>query len=70
MTEQLDARGLSCPQPVIETQKKLSQMPKGILEVLVDNVAAKENVLRMARNSGWNVDVKEKDSEYIITLSK
>ncbi|MCE5194116.1 MAG: sulfurtransferase TusA family protein [Nitrospiraceae bacterium] len=70
MTEQLDARGLSCPQPVIETKKKLSQIKKGTLEVFVDNATAKENVSRMARNSGWGVYVKENNEEYIITLSK
>jgi len=48
----IDARGLPCPQPVILTKKALEEGAAGRIEVLVDNEAARENVLRFAGFSG------------------
>jgi TusA-related sulfurtransferase len=44
MSEQIDARGLSCPQPVLLTLEKIKTMGAGQLEVLVDTEASRENV--------------------------
>ena len=66
----IDCRGLSCPQPVIETKKTLEGMSEGIIEVIVDNVAAKENVSRFAGNQGCSVAVKEKGGNFHITIKK
>ena len=35
--ERVDARGKTCPLPVIETKKVLESMTEGTVEVLVDN---------------------------------
>ena len=45
MAERIDARGLSCPQPVVLTQKAIKS---GLVEfqVVVDSEVSKENVLR------------------------
>ena len=67
----VDARGLSCPQPPMLTQQALQKMDKGTIEVLVDADTALENVSRLARNSGWNVTVKEQpEGSYRIILKK
>jgi selenium metabolism protein YedF len=68
--KQVDCRGLSCPQPVIETKKMLEGMKEGIIEVIVDNTAAKENVSRFANNQGCSVEVKEKGGNFHITIKK
>ena len=39
----IDARGLSCPEPVIRTKNALASGEKAYT-VMVDNVTAKENV--------------------------
>lgn len=65
----VDTRGRSCPEPVLMTKKALSSNPQG-LEVLVDNMTARENVTRFAKNSGYNVEVSENDSDYILHLVK
>lgn len=71
MTEKLDLRGLSCPQPIFETQKKIWTMKKGKLEILVDDATAKTNVTRTAEREGWNVEIKEiEDDEYLIIITK
>jgi TusA-related sulfurtransferase len=67
----VDARGLSCPQPPMLTQEALQKMGKGTIEVLVDSSTARENVSRLARNSGWNVTVEDQpDGSYRIILRK
>lgn len=65
----VDARGLSCPQPVLLTKQALASKDS-LYEVLVDNGTAKENVTRFARNSGYAVEVSEQDGDYVLTLSK
>jgi len=59
----LDCQGLACPQPVILTKKAIDQRP-GLLTVIVDNVAAKENVTKLATASGYGVSVEETNGLY------
>lgn len=65
----VDARGLSCPEPVIMTRKALTT-GEGSYVILVDNTASKENVTRYAEHQGYQVSVDEKDGEYTLTLTK
>ena len=65
----IDARGRSCPEPVLMTKKALQGNPEK-LEVIVDNVTARENVTRFAKSSGYKVQVSQKESDYILDLSK
>lgn len=55
----VDARGLSCPQPVLETKKAFEESDARQLRVLVDNVTSKENVRRFASNQGCEVHVQD-----------
>jgi tRNA 2-thiouridine synthesizing protein A len=67
----VDARGYSCPQPVIMTMAEINKTSKGTIAILVDTDTSKENVLRAVSNKGWNVDSIEKEMEgYKITISK
>ena len=67
--ELIDARGLSCPQPVLLTKKALDK-GGAAYEVLVDNGTAKENVTRFAQNAGYEVSVAEDGDDYRLTLTK
>lgn len=69
MSHTVDARGLSCPQPVILAKKAISagQFP---IEVLVDTVTSRENVRRMAEGAGFNVKVEAVADEFKLTISK
>ena len=66
----IDCRGLSCPQPVIETKKTLEVMKEGIIEVIVDNAAAKENVSRFAESQGCKVEKAEKNGNFHLTITR
>lgn len=65
----VDARGRSCPEPVLMTKKAVEKDPSGV-EVMVDNVTARENIKRFGQNSGYKVDVKEDGEDYILILSR
>ena len=66
----IDCKGLACPKPVILTKKELEAMTEGELEVIVDNVAARENVSRFAKNQGFDYDITEKEDLFHITIKK
>lgn len=69
MADEVDARGFSCPQPVLMATSKMREMKTGELEVLVDNEVSKENVSRAAKNEGWKVaEVKEEAGEFRLIL--
>ncbi len=67
----IDARGLSCPMPVLMVQKAVKASAPNMLEVTVDNQCAVENVTRFGRNAGYTVTVEEQgDEEFLLTLKK
>ncbi len=56
----VDARGLPCPQPVLLTRKALADLGgEGVVEVLVDSAASRDNVKRFAESQGCTVQVEE-----------
>ncbi len=69
MSTTVDARGLSCPQPVMLAQKAIAD---GIfpVEVIVDTVTSRENVRRMAERLGCSVTIKDLEEEYKVVISK
>jgi len=69
--ETVDARGLSCPQPVMLVNNAIKKLNKGAIEVLVDSGTVRDNVSRLGKNSGWEVTVEEQgDNNYRIVLKK
>lgn len=67
--KKIDARGLSCPEPVIMTKNAMASK-EAAYEVLVDNVTAKENVSRFARHQGYQVQVKEQGEDFLLQITK
>ncbi|MFH0959920.1 MAG: sulfurtransferase TusA family protein [Pseudomonadota bacterium] len=71
MKDTVDARGLSCPQPVLLTISKLKKTESNEIEVLVDNDVSRENVCRAATSQGWKVDeVSEEIDQYKIRIKR
>lgn len=65
----LDARGESCPIPVIMT-KKLMASNEDYYEVMVDAGAPRDNVTRFAESQGYKVEVEDKGGEYLLKISR
>lgn len=59
---EIDCTGLACPEPVLRTKAALDELDEGILTLLVDSAASRENVQRFAESQGCAVTVAEEQS--------
>ena len=70
MSKIVDARGLSCPQPVLLALNEIKKTEKGEIEVLVNTDTSKENISRLASEKGWQIEVNRMDEDYCLVLKK
>ena len=68
MVEIVDARGLSCPQPVILTRNAMQE--SAAVTTIVDNDAAQGNVTRMAEKAGATVRVEVHDDGIYLHIER
>ena len=66
----VDCRGMSCPQPVLETKKAMEKAGAEQVLVLVDNPGSKENVRRFAASQGYGVNITEEKGVFSLRLQK
>ena len=66
----IDARGRSCPEPVIMTKTAIDKNPKDNFQVLVDTHVAVENITRFAVSKGYTINVENSNEEFKINLKK
>lgn len=67
----VDARGLSCPEPVIMTMGALKKTTASgvVVRVMVDTATSRDNVMRAGRQVGWRADVENTpDGAYCVSL--
>jgi len=69
MSNIFDARGRSCPEPVIIVKNALKSDTNGII-VLVDSQVAVENVKRFAEGKGFKVEVIDKADDFEINIKR
>jgi tRNA 2-thiouridine synthesizing protein A len=71
MAKTIDARGLSCPQPVLMTLDEIKAGKADEIIIMVDNDTSKENVSRAAVSRGWTVaDIDEKNGVFNVMIRK
>lgn len=70
MNIEVDARGLPCPRPVVDTKKALDEIETGTVTVLIDNPESCDNVVRFARSQGCRVVVHENEGVFHLTIVK
>jgi len=68
----IDAMGLACPLPVIQTKKALRNIEEnGHVETMVDNVSSMENLLKMAKEMGLeSSSEKVEEHKYRVVITK
>lgn len=66
MTTKVDARGLACPQPVIQTRRAMQDADHVV--TLVDNENAATNVRQMALSAGWEAQVTQEGTDLIVEM--
>lgn len=70
MTKLVDARGFSCPQPVIMARKAI-QEGEFPFDILVETVTSRDNVYRTAEKSGCSTNIAAvANDEFKLTISK
>ena len=65
----IDARGRSCPEPVIMIKKAMASK-ESRYEMMVDNRVSVENVSRFVRHNGYDVKVEEIGSEFRLQITR
>ncbi|MCB0115290.1 MAG: sulfurtransferase TusA family protein [Caldilineaceae bacterium] len=65
----IDARGLSCPQPVILANKAIAANRFPFV-VLVETVTSRENVRRMAEGKQCMVEVEQIGDEFRLKIDR
>ena len=68
MPKTVDARGLACPQPVIQTRNAFKEADE--IMTIVDNETSQHNVTKMAEKQGYQVQSEEKDDGIYLHISK
>lgn len=64
----LDARGLSCPEPVIMIRKAM-ETKADRYEIIVDNRTSVENITRYAEHQGYTVSVTSSGDDFTLTIT-
>lgn len=64
----VDARGLACPQPVIQTRKAMQSSDQ--IVTLVDSETSLANVTRMAEREGWQVSTVAEGEQFRLELNR
>jgi tRNA 2-thiouridine synthesizing protein A len=72
MTDQIvDARGLSCPQPVILSRQAVKKLESGgTVEVLVDTATSRDNVKRAVESVGCQVEIQQEGDEFRMVITR
>jgi len=66
----VDTRGLSCPQPVLLVMSRIKDLEGGEVQVIVDNEVSRENVSRAARSQGWEIREELREGEIRLILRR
>ncbi len=62
----IDARGLACPAPVLQTKAALQEDNTGTVEVTVDNAASQQNVQRFLESQGFRTTLQRKGEDCVV----
>lgn len=67
----VNAIGDACPIPVVKTKNAIRELGgSGAVEVSVDNEIAVQNLLKMAKQKGYEAEFEKKsNTEYIVTIN-
>ena len=68
--KEIDARGLACPAPVLQTKAALDADPIETVSILVDNEASAQNVQRFLEGQGFEVSTAQQGHDHRLTGSR
>ncbi|RPJ82880.1 MAG: sulfurtransferase-like selenium metabolism protein YedF [Deltaproteobacteria bacterium] len=68
--KQIDAKGLACPAPVIQTKAVIEEESPESIDVMVDNEAASQNVSRFLQSRHYKIAVQKQGNEFHVLGQK
>ncbi len=68
--KEIDCRGQACPYPVLMAKQALGRMTEGEVILVVDNMAACENVERFAKSQGCPVTIEKRGADFHLRIEK
>lgn len=66
--KEIDVRGLSCPEPIMQVAQALKAFPGEELKVLLSEAHSYKNVENFAKDKGLAVEGGPVDLEYELTI--
>jgi selenium metabolism protein YedF len=64
--KEIDARGLSCPAPVLQTKAVVEQEKADAVRVVVDTAASQQNVKRFLDSQGFETALEKKGGDFVV----
>ena len=68
--KEIDARGLACPAPVLQTKATLQEDNPSSVRVVVDNAASQQNVQRFLESQGFQTALEKDGADYVVIGSR
>lgn len=62
--KEIDARGLACPAPVLQTKAALQEEDLPSLRVVLDNAASQQNVQRFLESQGYQTELEARGEDF------
>jgi selenium metabolism protein YedF len=62
--KEIDARGLACPAPVLQTKTAVENEGATAVDVVVDNTAAQQNVQRFLESKGFSATLEQQGDDF------
>jgi len=64
--KEIDARGLACPAPVLQTKAALQEEELPSLRVVLDNAASQQNVQRFLDSQGYETVLQSEGADFLV----
>ncbi|MEJ2169503.1 MAG: sulfurtransferase-like selenium metabolism protein YedF [Desulfobacterales bacterium] len=64
--KEINACGMACPAPVLQTKATLQDEKPGKVKVVVDNAAAQQNVQRFLESQGFQTALEQEGADYLV----
>ena len=66
--QEVDARGLSCPEPTLMAMEAMNDYPDEEIRVLVSAAVQKQNVTEIAQKKGRQVTATQEGADFVLVI--
>ena len=66
--QEVDARGLSCPEPALMAMEAMNDYPDEEIRVIVSAAVQKQNVTEIAQKKGRQVTATQEGADFVLVI--